>query len=269
MREIPISQITVSGLNTRKDLGAGTEDSSLYDLAASIREHGLLNPIRVRPMADGRFELLAGQRRFLACGTLGMQTIPAVVSEVEDDEAIQVSLIENVHRADLHPLDKARAFQQLMEFHEGDLNKVSKETGVGSGTIRKYLAIITLPDTIKRDLSTRGGPAKIETLYQLRRTFDDAEDMQEAYTEIEGFSQDIQVQIIKESQGEVERIPELVAQAQEGAFRTEVCRGLRDKFMCKFIPDELADHVIQIVDAYEVSEWRPRLLALLNQVGDF
>lgn len=248
IQEIPIRKIEVSGFNTRKDLQAGTEDSSLQDLAASIREHGLLSPITVRPIGEGKYELLAGQRRFLACASLGWTFIPAIVAAVEDDKALQVSLIENVHRADLHPLDKARAFQQLMEYYESDVNRVSKETGVGVNTIRKYLAIIKLPESIRDELTTREGPAKIETLYQLARTFDEPADIQRAYKQIQGFSQDIQVQIIRESGGDIRQIPELVLQAQAGAFNVRVCRGLAGKLMCEFIPTELAEEVIQLVN---------------------
>lgn len=247
VREIPIESLDVSAFNTRKDLHAGTEDSSLNDLAQSIREHGLLSPVTVRPVADGRYELLAGQRRFLACSSLGWTSIPALVSQIDDEKAVTVSLIENVHRADLHPMDKAQAFQQLTEYYEGDIVRVSKQSGVGTATIRKYLSMLRLPESIRRELSTREGPAKIETLHQLTRTFESPTEIQFAYNQIQGFGQDIQVQIIRQSEGQIGNIPRLVMQAQEGAFSTRFCHGLAGKLMCEFIPEELAEQVIQLV----------------------
>ncbi|HEX5484110.1 MAG TPA: ParB N-terminal domain-containing protein, partial [Terriglobia bacterium] len=77
--DIPIDQIAVSRLNTRKDLAAGNEDSSIDDLAESIREKGLLNPVMVRVMPEGGYELIAGQRRLLACRKIGLQSIPALI----------------------------------------------------------------------------------------------------------------------------------------------------------------------------------------------
>jgi ParB family chromosome partitioning protein len=247
VREISISDLVMSDANTRKDLNAGTEHSSLHELAASIRENGLLSPITVRPIPDGRYEIVAGQRRFLACGSLGWSTIPAVVQNIGDEKARAVSLIENVHRADLHPLDKARAFHALMEYYEHDIEMVSRETGVKPVTIRKYLAIRTLPDTIQRDLSTREGPAKVDTLYHLARTFPDRSDAERVFKEIEGFKQGVQVQIIRESLGNVDRVPELKARALEGAFNTRVCRGVKGVHMCDVIPEDRAEDVLRLV----------------------
>src|SRR3989442_14552422 len=118
VRNVPLNQLYISPLNTRKDLRAGGEDSSLQDLAQSIAQVGLLEPITVRPTSEGGWELIAGQRRYLACKSLGWQTIPAVVRDQLDDvAATSVSLIENVHRADMAPLDKAHAFLRLIEDH--------------------------------------------------------------------------------------------------------------------------------------------------------
>jgi len=129
VKEIEMSKISFSEHNTRKDLGAGTEDTGLEDLANSIKEKGLLSPIIVRQRDNGTYELIAGQRRFLACQKLGWKTIPAIVTDVREDiDATIISLIENVHRADMNPLDKARAYQKILDKY-GDLEKVAKETG--------------------------------------------------------------------------------------------------------------------------------------------
>src|SRR5262245_52489935 len=110
-QNIPVAVIDVSQRNTRKDLDAGTEDATLENLAQSIKEQGRLQPPTLRPTTAGRFEVIAGQRRVLACRLLGLETISAFVrDDLTDDQAVAVSLIENVQRADMSPLDKARAF---------------------------------------------------------------------------------------------------------------------------------------------------------------
>lgn len=251
VREIDIDRITVSAQNTRKRLDAGQEDSSLEDLANSIREKGLLSPIVVRTRGAGGYELIAGQRRLLACRKLAMHSIPAIVrTDLDDTDAAAISLIENVHRADMDPLDKARAFHQLSDHYGGDPNRVSKETGVTVATVRKYLALLELPTEIQERLSTSEGPTKIDALYTLTRTFADKEQMAEVYDRIAGFNQRIQKEILKRSEGNISRIPELVEQAMEGAFDTLTCAGLKGKFMCDYIPEELADTVIELVDRY-------------------
>jgi len=252
VKEIPIDQIRVSVLNTRKDLGAGNEDSSIEDLAGSIKEKGLLNPVMVRLTSSGDYEIIAGQRRFLACQKLGWSNIPALIrSDVADTDATAISLIENVHRAEMNPLDKSRAFAALRDGYDGDLQRVSKETGIGLATIKRYLALLSLPPQIQQRISTAEGPARIEAMSILSRTFEDPEDMIEAYDKTTGFSQEIRKQILRASEGDISRVDELVQQAQEGAFDTKMCRGLEGKLMCEYIPQELGATVIKLVE-----EWR-------------
>ncbi|MHB8412502.1 MAG: ParB/RepB/Spo0J family partition protein [Candidatus Acidiferrales bacterium] len=232
VRDLPIEQIQVSRLNTRKDLESGNEDSSIDDLAASIREKGLLNPILVRDSGNGTYDLIAGQRRLLACRKLSMKTIPALVRYgLDDADATAISLIENVHRADMNPLDKARAFSALKEKYTGDINRVSKETGIGVQTVKRYLALLVLPQEIQERISTAEGPARVESMSVLARTFSDKEDMIEAYNKTAGFTQEIQKQILRETGGDISKIDDLVEQAHEGAFDVTMCHGLAGKMM--------------------------------------
>jgi ParB family chromosome partitioning protein len=151
VKDISLSDIQLSEeLNARKDLNAGTEDTGLEELATSIEEKGLLNPIIVKRNDDRTYGLIAGQRRFLSCQRLGWKTIPAIIRDVTDDtDATIISLIENVHRADMNPIDKARAYQKIYEKYK-DYNKVGKETGVSISTIRKYLTLLNLAPSIQR-----------------------------------------------------------------------------------------------------------------------
>lgn len=256
LSEIEIDQITLSAQNTRKTQDAGQEDSSLEDLARSIEQKGLLSPITVRKVGS-RYELIAGQRRLNACKRLGWHKVPAIVrTDVDDADATAISLIENVHRADMHPLDKARAYQQLSDHYRKNLDRVSRETGVGVATIKKYLSLLDLPAQIQDRISTSEGPAKVDALYALTRTFNDEHEMADVYDQISGFTQPIQKEILKRSGGDIGRIPELVEQAMEGAFDARMCKGLKGRMMCDYIPAELAEVVIDTIEAYRSDDKR-------------
>lgn len=247
VRDIRMTDIRLSELNIRKDLDAGTEDSRLEDLADSIREKGLLSPLIVRRRSDGTYELVAGQRRFLACQKLGWESIPAIIRDISDDtDATILSLIENVHRADLNPIDKARAYGKIYEKYK-DYNKVAKETGVSVSTIRKYLALLKLAPSIQEKLTTAEGPAGIGTLSKIAQTFA-REEQEEVLERIGGFKQQIQFEMIKRSGGEVDRLENLREQALEGAFDTRLCRGLDE---CQFIPPELLEPVKDAIREFQ------------------
>lgn len=246
VRDIKMADIWLSEFNIRKDLGAGTEDAGLEDLADSIKEKGLLNPLIVRRRDDGTYELIAGQRRFLACQRLGWETIPAIIRDITDDtDATILSLVENVHRADLNPIDKARAYQKIYEKYE-DYSKVAKETGVSVSTIRKYLSLLRLAPSIQEKLATGEGPAGIGALSKLAETFA-PEEQKKVLDRIGGFKQQIQFEMIRRSDGDVNKLVDLREQALEGAFDTRVCRGLD---MCVFIPLELRETVKDAVKKF-------------------
>ena len=248
IRDISLSDIQLSEeLNTRTDLKAGTEDTGLEGLADSIKEKGLLNPIIVRRNSDGTYGLIAGQRRFLACQTLGWDTIPAIVRDVTDNtDATIISLIENVHRADMNPIDKARAYQKIYEKYE-NYNKVVKETGVSVSTVKKYLTLLNLAPSIQEKLTTAEGPAGIATLSKIAETFS-PEKQEEILDRIGGFRQQIQLEMIKKSGGDASKLEDLREQALDGAFDTRLCRGLDE---CPFIPKELRELVKGAVKRFE------------------
>ena len=250
VKEIRINSINVSSLNTRKDLAAGTEDTSLDDLANSIKEKGLLNPIIVQKKDDGTYDLIIGQRRFLACKQLGWETMPAIIREKMDDtDATILSLVENVHRADMSPIDKARAYQKIREKYE-DYDKVARETGVSVPTVKKYLALMNLAPSIQEKLTTSEGPAGIGTLSKLAEKFSSPEEQEKVLEAIGGFKQGVQLEIIKQSGGRVENIPRLREEALEGAFDTVTCHGIEE---CNFIPENLKESIIELVKKSEES----------------
>ena len=249
IKEIPISEVSISELNVRKDLKAGTEDSTLDDLAKSIHEIGLLNPITVLDR-KGKYELIVGQRRFLACQLLGWKTIPAIVrTNLEDVDARILSLIENVHRADLNPIDKARAYQQIYEGF-GTYTRVSKETGVSIPTVKRYLLLLKLEPSIQDQLTTSDGPAGIGTLSKLAETFPNFDDQEFVLEHIGGFKQQVQLEILKRSEGDISKIDRLVDQALGGCFNIVICPGFEK---CPLIPEECREEVIQLVAKTESS----------------
>lgn len=220
--ELPLSAIRVSKFNTRKDLDAGTEDAGIQDLADSIRENGLLSPVTVRRSPDEFFDLIAGQRRLRACRILDWGTIPAIVhNEMEDEDATVVSLVENVHRAEMNPIDKAQAYQAILN-HYGNVDDVSRRAGVTVQTVRKYLQLLKLAPSIRGELGTRQGPAGVSAMARLAQMFL-PEQQEDALSLIEGFRQDIQIKIITESGGDLGNLAKLRTEAMEGAFDIRSC----------------------------------------------
>ena len=236
--ELPLSAIRVSELNTRKDLDAGTEDVGIQDLADSIRENGLLSPVTVRRSPDEFFDLIAGQRRLRACRILDWSTIPAIVhDEMDDEDATVVSLVENVHRAEMNPLDKAQAYQAILD-HYGNVDDVSRRAGVTVQTVRKYLQLLKLAPSIRVGIGTRQGPAGVSTMARLAQTFL-PDQQEEALRLIDGFRQDIQIKIITESGGDLEKLAELRTAAMEGAFDIRSC----SEGLCFDMPPEMKEEI--------------------------
>lgn len=233
--DIPLDHLIVSALNARKDLHAGQEDSGIEELASSIRQQGLLSPLIVRPAADGRYEVLVGQRRLMACRKIGLDPVQCLVrDDLGDTDAVALSLVENVHRADMHPLDKARALKALYDRHQS-YERVARETAWSAPTIRKYIQLLALPGELQQRIGTADGPSGVGTLARLASTFS-GEAAVEVYDRISGFTQRIQEEIIKRSDGDLSAIDELVEEAQEGAFSVRRCGG---PYGCQVITDIL------------------------------
>ena len=243
VKEIKLEDIEVSEFNTRKDLQAGIEDASLDNLASSIQEKGLLNPITVMQIKNGKYSLVAGQRRFLACKKIGLRTIPAIIRDnLDETDATILSLIENVQRADMNPIDKAKAYQKIYEKYD-DYKKVAKETGVSVPTIKKYLLLLNLAPSLQDKVTTADGVAGVGTLSKLAETFSPAE-QEQALNQIGGFKQNIQLEIIKRSSGDFNKLLELKGEAMEGAFDTRMCT----EGLCFSLPEEVKSQLKRMID---------------------
>ena len=108
-REIPLDQIDRNPFQTRSHVN----EEQLAELAASITANGVVQPMLVRPLANGRFQLIAGERRWRASQLAGKETIPAILRQVSDEQAMEITIVENLQRADLNPMEQARAFERL------------------------------------------------------------------------------------------------------------------------------------------------------------
>jgi ParB family chromosome partitioning protein len=128
---------------------ANMHQESLQDLADSISEQGVVQPILVRSAADGRYEIIAGERRWRAAQLAGLHEIPAVVREVEDRGAIAIALIENIQRENLNPLEEARALKRLIDEFEVTHEQAAQAVGRSRAAVSNLLRLLDLEDTVK------------------------------------------------------------------------------------------------------------------------
>lgn len=150
LREIEIEKIKPAPRQARHIF----DQEKLEELAASIKEHGVIQPVVVRPLAEGGYELIAGERRWRASMKVGLNTIPAVVKDYRDLEATAVSLIENIQREDLNPLEEAQAYRQLMEEFGLTQEEVSGRVGKSRSLVANMVRLLDLPSEVREMLSS-------------------------------------------------------------------------------------------------------------------
>jgi ParB family transcriptional regulator, chromosome partitioning protein len=143
----PIESISPNPHQSRQDFG----ESELAELAQSIKEKGVIQPILVAKTKDG-FQLIAGERRWRAAQKAGLDKIPALIRDVSSAEALQIALIENIQRQDLNPIEEAAAYQELAQRFNFTQEALSARIGKNRTTIANFLRLLKLPDDIQRDL---------------------------------------------------------------------------------------------------------------------
>jgi ParB family transcriptional regulator, chromosome partitioning protein len=144
-REIPLDQIDRNPFQTRSAI----DENQLTELAASIVANGVVQPILVRPLANGRFQLIAGERRWRASQLAGRPTVPAILRQVSDEQAMEITIVENLQRADLNPMEQARAFDRLSrEFHMTQ-EQMATRTGKDRATVANFLRLLRLPASVQ------------------------------------------------------------------------------------------------------------------------
>jgi ParB/RepB/Spo0J family partition protein len=151
VRVIPIDRISPNPDQPRLVFDA----TSLEELAASIREHGVLQPILVRPLGNNEFQLIAGERRWRASRAAGRQTVPALVEDIDDDTALEIAIIENLQREDLSPLDEAGMFDRMVREHGYSVRKLAQKLGKDKGYLENRLRLADAPPEIRELVSLR------------------------------------------------------------------------------------------------------------------
>ncbi len=158
MELIDLDKIMPAADQPRKTFDPGT----LLELAMSIRERGVLEPIVVRPKGDGKYEIVMGERRWRAAQMAGLKQIPAIVRELSDEDASVDALLENFQREDLNPVERARAIKKLLSFMSWE--KCLRTLGVSDSTMRRYLDLLDLPESILNELVRKPEPGEGEFL---------------------------------------------------------------------------------------------------------
>ena len=144
-REISIDDIDRNPFQTRTHVN----QQELAELAASITANGVVQPILVRPLSDGRFQLIAGERRWRASRLAGKKTIPAILRQVSDEQAMEITIVENLQRADLNPMEQARAFERLSrEFHMTQ-EQMAIRTGKDRVSVSNFMRLLKLPQSVQ------------------------------------------------------------------------------------------------------------------------
>jgi ParB family chromosome partitioning protein len=148
LRHMPIEMLRSSPNNPRKHFA----DEDLDDLAKSIHDKGLLQPIVVRPISGGEYEIVAGERRWRAAQRAGIHDVPVLIRELNDGEALEIALIENIQRSDLNPLEEARAYGQLLEQFNYTQQQLAESIGKSRSHIANTLRLLNLPETVRSQI---------------------------------------------------------------------------------------------------------------------
>jgi len=150
LAEVPLEQISPNPYQPRRTFN----DASIEELSRSVREHGIIQPLVVTKVADNKYRLIAGERRFRAAQKAGLATVPVVIKEtMADTDILQVALIENIQREDLNPIEEAYAYHQLHEEFGLTQEEISKRVGKERSTVANFLRLLRLPDPVKKLLA--------------------------------------------------------------------------------------------------------------------
>ena len=145
VQQIQVGEIEPNPYQTRIQVDV----RSLDELADSIKVQGVLQPIVLRKVADGKLQLVAGQRRLLASQKAGKTTVPAIVRQLSDEQAIELTIIENLQREDLNPLDQAAAFEKLASTCGLTQEQIAQRTGKDRATVANYMRLLRLPEEVR------------------------------------------------------------------------------------------------------------------------
>lgn len=144
VQTILLSDITPNRSQPRKVF----EDGPLQELAESIREHGLIQPLLVRPLPEGGYQIVAGERRYRASRMAGLREVPVIIRELDDQKTMELALIENLQRENLNPMEEAAGYQELMETYGMTQADVAKSVGKSRSAVANTLRLLNLPQKV-------------------------------------------------------------------------------------------------------------------------
>ncbi len=168
VRQIAVDRITPNPKQPR----IAADPAALDDLTASIREHGVLQPILVRPLERGHYEIVAGERRWRAVTALALALIPAIIEEMSDEQAIEIAVIENLQRENLSPLDEAAIFARMTSELGYSIRKLADKLGKDKGYIENRLRLVAAPADVRALVAERSDT--ISHAYELMKIDDPA-----------------------------------------------------------------------------------------------
>jgi ParB family chromosome partitioning protein len=145
---LKIDQIKPNPFQPRMEISPET----LLELADSIREHGVIEPLIVTQKEEDEYELIAGERRWRAAKLAGLKEVPAVIKEASPQEMLEMAIVENIQRADLNPLEEALAFKQLVDNHKLSHSQVAKKVGLSRPAVANKIRLLNLPENVKKGL---------------------------------------------------------------------------------------------------------------------
>lgn len=148
---MPVAKLTPSDVQPRRSF----DENELKALAESIKSQGVLQPLLVRPLADGRYEIIAGERRWRASQLAGLAEVPVIVREMDDGKALEVALVENVQRQDLNPIDEAAGYLRLVNEFNYTHEDMARVTGKSRSHITNLMRLLALPEKIKDAVSEK------------------------------------------------------------------------------------------------------------------
>jgi ParB family transcriptional regulator, chromosome partitioning protein len=148
--EIPVGQIDRNPFQTRTQF----DEAKLAELTASVAASGVVQPIVVRAIPGGRFQLITGERRWLASQRAGKATIPSIVREVSDGQAMEMTIVENLQRADLNPMEQARAYHRLSQDFHLTQEQMATRTGKDRASVSNFLRLLKLPSAVQQNVES-------------------------------------------------------------------------------------------------------------------
>jgi ParB/RepB/Spo0J family partition protein len=172
---IEITKLYVSNINARKTLTSDEDETGITDLANDINTNGLINPVTVR-LNNDKYEIIAGQRRYLAMKQLNNTHIPCNILKIDTQKAEEISLVENVQRNQMTTCDKVRSYSKLYEVYNGDIDKVISAVHISKQTIQKYLKMRDLPKEVLNLLDTNSeNKISMDVAIELAKVSDDVD----------------------------------------------------------------------------------------------